>query len=269
METSEQAEMALRNERAARSVNAGHLIAVALGLVFVGANSGSLEPGPRVALVLAAVSVALVPVVAAVRVHVLRRENPWSRTVGIDRSVWIAIGVEAFAMALGLGVLQQTATAILVAWVACVVGFSLLLMAIWWAPGPAGLRAVGILLTGLAARRRSPCSPAWVRVRCCSLRRSWSASARFGWSGVCRHGDAGRGWPPRQTHARPTRPCLGGLARGGPRARGLQRHGCLTGGHHVPGTGVHDRHAAPGHRDPRGRFRVDRDGARAVGLPLR
>ena len=141
--------MALRNERAARSVNAGHLIAAALGLVFVGANSGSLEPGPRVALVLAAVSVALVPVVAAVRVHVLRRENPWSRTVGIDRSVWIAIGVEAFAMALGLGVLQQTATAILVAWVACVVGFSLLLMAIWWAPGPAGLRAVGILLTGL------------------------------------------------------------------------------------------------------------------------
>ncbi|MCE3556283.1 hypothetical protein LWC33_33180 [Pseudonocardia sp. RS11V-5] len=124
----------------------GSSIGLVFGVVFVLANTGELAPGPRLALRLAAVVVAVVLAVGTVRQ--LRRagaDEPVPGRGGFDRRYAAVVAAEVLALAVGLavinGVLQAPRFA--VTWVAFVVGVHFFGLArIWRLPQFTGLGAV-------------------------------------------------------------------------------------------------------------------------------
>jgi hypothetical protein len=125
----------------------GSTIALVFGVVFVLANTGELALGPRLALRVAAVVVAVVLAVGTVRQ--LRRAGVDGERVrrpgGFDRRYAAVVVAEVVALAAGLAVINLVLQAprFAIAWIAFVVGVHFFGLAhIWRLPLFAGLGAV-------------------------------------------------------------------------------------------------------------------------------
>jgi hypothetical protein len=129
----------------------GSTIGLVFGLVFVLVNTGELAPGPRLALRVAAVVVAVVLAVGTVRQ--LRRAGADGEAGpgrgGFDRRYAAVVAAEVVALAAGLAVINGVLEAprFAVAWVAFVVGVHFFGLArIWRLPQFTGL---GVAVTAL------------------------------------------------------------------------------------------------------------------------
>ena len=126
----------------------GHLVIASFGMVFVGVNSGSLNPGLRLAAIVLAVAAFLA--VAAAFARTLRNwsdVDPAITVTRFNKPFLIIVALETVALFGGARIINEVEPSATVGWIALVVGLHLIAMAVWWMPGQAGFLFTGVALT--------------------------------------------------------------------------------------------------------------------------
>ena len=126
----------------------GHLVIASFGMVFVGVNSGSLNPGLRLTAIVLAAAAFLAVVVAFVRT--LRNWNDVALGIAATRfnkTFGVVVAIEAVALFGGARIINEVEPSAILGWIALVVGLHFIALAIWWMPGQIGFMSDGVALT--------------------------------------------------------------------------------------------------------------------------